>query len=76
MADRDTEIAELKARIADLEARPSAGDLDWLKDSHTFKYQEALHNPKSAWRLLVIMAVIGLVVFIVASFSSMPHAGS
>ena len=71
MADQD-EIAELKARIADLEARPSAGDLDWLKNSHTFKYQEAIHNSKSAWRLLIIFLVVIAISFIIATASSAP----
>ena len=31
MADRNTEIDELKARIVELEARPPSSDLDWLK---------------------------------------------
>lgn len=46
MADRDTEIAELKARIAALEARPSAGNLDWLKTSNVWKRAEMAANPR------------------------------
>ena len=44
MADQD-EIAELKARIADLEARPSAGDLDWLKNSNVWKRAQFAASP-------------------------------
>ena len=40
MAERDTEIDELKARIVELEARPPAGDLDWLKQSNVWKRAE------------------------------------
>ncbi len=46
MADRDTEIAELKARIAALEARPSAADLEWLKTSNVWKRAEMAANPR------------------------------
>ena len=37
MAERDPEISRLEARIAELEARPSAGDLDWLKNSNVWR---------------------------------------
>ena len=45
MAERDTEIAELKARIASLEARPTGTDLDWLKKSNTWKIAEFATSP-------------------------------
>ncbi len=45
MAERDTEIDELKARIAALEARPSAGDLNWLKNSHVWKRAQFAASP-------------------------------
>lgn len=46
MDERDTEIAELKARIADLEARPGADDLSWLKNSNVWKRAEFAASPK------------------------------
>ena len=46
MADRDTEIAELKAQIAALEARPSGADLEWLKNSNVWKRAELAASPR------------------------------
>ena len=45
MAERDAEIAALKAQIAALEARPSAQDLDWLKTSNVWKRAELAASP-------------------------------
>ena len=45
MADRDTEILALKAQIAALEARPPAGDLDWLKNSRVMRRAEFAVSP-------------------------------
>jgi hypothetical protein len=65
MAERDTEIAELKARIAALEARPSAGDLDWLKTSNVWKRAEFAASP--GWlKFNVIGVCCGFGVFILA----------
>ena len=57
MAERDTEIDELKARIVELEARPPAGDLDWLKQSNVWKRAEFAASP--GW---LKFNVIGLMV--------------
>ena len=45
MAERDTEIAELKARIASLEARPTGTDLDWFKNSNAWKIAQFATSP-------------------------------
>ena len=45
MAERDAEIAELKARIASLEARPANTDLDWVKNSNTWKIAQFASSP-------------------------------
>jgi hypothetical protein len=71
MADRDTEIAELKARIAALEARPSAGDLDWLKKSNVWKRAEFAASPGWLKFNVIGLAVIfgGFLLSIVFAFT-------
>ncbi|MBA3895933.1 MAG: hypothetical protein H0X36_02085 [Sphingomonadaceae bacterium] len=71
MAERDTEIAELKARIADLEARPSPGDLDWLKSSHVWKRAQFAASPGWLKFNVIGVAVIwgGMLLYAVVSFT-------
>lgn len=64
MAERDTEIDELKARIAELEARPIAEDLDWLKNSDVWKRAQFAASP--GWRNANIIFIgLGLSAFLV-----------
>lgn len=64
MAERDAEIEELKVRIAALEARP-APDLEWLKNSNTFRHHEILNNPQGFWIVIKITlaVIIGSILF-------------
>ena len=63
MAERDDELTQLKARVAELEARPSAGDLDWLKNSHVWRRAQFAASP--GWvRFNVIGIAIGWGAFI------------
>lgn len=65
MAERDTEIAELKARIASLEARPATTDLDWAKNSNTWKIAQFASSP--GWiKFNVIGVAVGWGIFILA----------
>lgn len=59
MAERHTEIAELKAQIAELKARSPSTDLDWLKNSHYWRRLEYWSDP--FWTKLT---AIGRTVFI------------
>ena len=71
MAERDAEIAELKARIASLEARPATTDLDWLKNSSSFQLAEKMTSPQTRrngiiavsffWGVLVLGIVIAII---------------
>ena len=64
MAERDIEIADLKARIADLEARPTAQDIDWLKNSNVWRRAELAASPQWFKVNLLIMAVLlGILIF-------------
>ena len=58
MAERDAEIAELKARISDLEARPDTGDLAWLKNSNVWKRAEFAASPGWLKANVVFVGVI------------------
>lgn len=63
MAERDDELTQLKARVAELEARPSSGDLDWLKNSHVWRRAQFAASP--GWvRFNVIGIAIGWGLFI------------
>ena len=65
MAERDAEIARLEARIAALEARPIADDLDWLKNSDVWKRAKFAASP--GWRNAnIIFVFIGFSGFIIA----------
>lgn len=65
MPERDTEIAELKARIADLESRPDNGDLAWLKNSNVWKRAEFAASP--GWfKFNAIGVAVGFGAFILA----------
>jgi hypothetical protein len=46
MPERDLEVSELKARIAELESRPTTSDLNWLKNSNVWKRAEFAASPK------------------------------
>ena len=62
MAERDAEIAELKARIASLEARPANTDLDWVKNSNTWKIAQFASSP--GWiKFNVIGIAVGFGIF-------------
>ena len=71
MTERDTEIEELKARIAELEARPQDNDFEWLKQSNVWKRAEFAASP--GWfKFNVIGLVIifgGLFFYAVVSFT-------
>jgi hypothetical protein len=62
MADQNAEILKLEARIVELEARPAATDLDWLKNSHVWKRAEFAANPT----LNRILLAVVLGIFILA----------
>jgi hypothetical protein len=55
MTERDFEVSELKARIAELEARPTKSDLDWLKNSNVWKRAEFAASP--GWLKLNIIGI-------------------
>ena len=62
MSDRDTELEQLKARVAELEARPSAGDLEWLRKSNVFKRAEMACNPTFVrWNAIIVLGGIFLI---------------
>lgn len=71
MAERDTDIAELKARIASLEARPSTTDLEWVKNSNTWKLAQFATSPgwikfnvigvAAGWGILILGIVIAVI---------------
>ena len=71
MAERDTEIDELKARIVELEARPSASDLDWLKQSNVWKRAEFAASP--GWfkfNVIGLMVIFGgFILYAVVAFT-------
>lgn len=46
MSDNELEIDQLKARIAELEARPQPSDLEWLRNSNSFKRAERATSPE------------------------------
>lgn len=70
MAERDAEIAELKARIASLEARPANTDLDWVKNSNTWKIAQFASSPgwikfnvigiAVIWGVFILMFVVSM----------------
>lgn len=66
MADRNTEIDELKARIVELEARPPSSDLDWLKQSSVWKRAEFAASP--GWLKFNVIAVAVIWGFIILIF--------
>lgn len=51
MAERDAELADLRAKVAMLEARSPSTDLDWLKNSEVWKRAE--YNARPIWRYLI-----------------------
>jgi len=71
MAERDPEISRLEARIAELEATPSARDLGWLKNSNSFKIAERMTRPQTQrngriavaiiWGIFILTIIIGIV---------------
>ena len=71
MAERDTEIAELKARIASLEERPATTDMDWLKNSHVWKRAQFAASPgwlkfnvigiAVIWGALILTFIVGII---------------
>lgn len=71
MAERDTEIAELKARIASLEARPSTTNLDWVKNSNTWKLAQFASSPgwikfnvigvAAIWSVFAILFIVSMI---------------
>ena len=74
MAERDAEIAELKARIASLEARPATTDLDWLRNSNVFKRAELATSP-AFMRLNKIIVLGGIFLIFVCPFIYMVATG-
>lgn len=58
MADRDTEIAQLKAQIAALEARPGGADLEWLKNSNVWKRAELAASPRWLKANVIFVSII------------------
>ena len=70
MAERDAEIAELKAKVAALEARPVNTDLDWLKNSHVWKRAQFAASPgwvkfnvigvAVIWGVFILMFVVSM----------------
>jgi hypothetical protein len=64
MAEQDPQISKIEARITELEARPSAGDLDWLKNSNTFKRAEIATSPAFI-RLNAIIVFGGIGLFFI-----------
>ena len=70
MAERDAEIAELKARIASLEARPATTDLDWVKNSNAWKIAQFASSP--GWiKFNVIGIAVGFGIFFLMFVVSM-----
>ena len=71
MPERDTEIDELKARIAELEARPQAGDFEWLRQSNVWKRAEFAASP--GWFKFTVVGVMvifgGFILYAVVSFT-------
>lgn len=63
MAERDDELTQLKARVAELEARPSA-ELDWLKNSNVFKRAE-LATSRAFIRLNAFIVLGGIFVIFI-----------
>jgi hypothetical protein len=71
MAERDFEVSELKARIAELEARPTKSNLDWLKNSNVWKRAEFAASPKwlkmnligigTIWGLFILYFIAAIV---------------
>lgn len=66
MTERDTEIDELKARVAELEARPTADDLEWLKQSNTWKRAEFTASP--GWLKFNVIGVSVIWGFVILIF--------
>lgn len=64
MAERDDELMQLKARVAELEARPSSSDLEWLKNSNVFKRAELATSPTFI-RLNAIIVLGGIFVIFI-----------
>lgn len=62
MAEHDDELTMLKARVAELEARPSTTDLDWLKNSQVWKRAEFAVSP--IWTKINLL-FIGIVFFLI-----------
>lgn len=71
MAERDDELMLLKARVAELEARPSATDLDWLKNSNVWRRAQFATSPgwvrfnvtgiAVGWGLFILYATISVI---------------
>ena len=62
MADRNDELMQLKARVAELEARPAGPDLEWLRNSSVFKRAERATRPAFI-RLNAIIVLGGMALF-------------
>ncbi|MBC7603149.1 MAG: hypothetical protein H7255_10900 [Ramlibacter sp.] len=61
MSDRDTELEQLKARVAELEAQPQSNDLEWLRTSNVFKRAELATNPTFLrWNAIIVLGGIAL----------------
>lgn len=61
MSDRDAELEQLKARVAELEARPQADDFTWLRTSNVFKRAELATSPTFLrWNAIIVVGGIAL----------------
>ena len=63
MSDRDTELEQLKARVAELEAQPQSNDLDWLRKSNVFKRAELATSPTFLRWNAIIVGIFFFLVF-------------
>ena len=66
MPDCDSELAQLRARVAELEARPAAADMDWFKNSNVWKIAQFASS--TGWIKFNVIGVAAIWGFFILAF--------